>query len=92
MGPDLNRPAKQAAKAQSWRKPKKRDEASARMVNALEPGQLKINGPFHGVADSVGHLETYGVRGGAMSFFQNIFRGARETVTCRDDTAPQSES
>ena len=84
MGPDLNRPAKQAAKAQSWRKPKKRDEVSARMVNALESGQLKINGPFHGIADSVGHLETYGIRGSAMSFFQNIFRSARETVACRE--------
>ena len=77
MGPDLNRPAKQAARAQRKRQ---------RIVKALEPGQLKINEPFYDVADSVGHPETYGVRGGAMSFFQNVFRGARETVACRVDT------
>ena len=62
------------------------------MVNALEPGQLNINGWFQRVADRVGHQETYGVPGGAMSFFQNIFRGGGQAVTGPEDTAPQSES
>ena len=62
------------------------------MVNALEPGQININGWFQRVADRVGHQETYGVPGGAMSFFQNIFRGGGQAVTGPEDTAPQSES
>ena len=53
------------------------------MVNALEPGQLKINGPFHGVADSVRHPETYGVRGGAMSFFQKMYGIGKATSADR---------
>ena len=61
------------------------------MVNALEPGQRNTNGCLQRVADRVGHQETYGVPRGAMSFFQNIFRGGGQTVTGPEDTAPQSE-
>ena len=92
MGRDLIRPTRRDERPESRMKPKKRAEACARMANFRTPGQLKINGGREPVGERVGLLETYGVLGGAMPFFQNIFQGARDALTGPEVTEPQSES